>query len=72
MMACWKRYEPRYLPPHLELSTGKHPDHGDFRVVQSVVDHSIIVEQDGERWVTTLFDIVDSYFAWKEDGLLED
>ena len=71
-MSCWKRYESMYLPIHEELSTGSHPEHGDFRVVRSLVDGSIIVEQGEKRWVTTLFDIVDTYFAWKEDGLLED
>ena len=55
-------YEAKYLPLHEVAAEGRHPEHGPFRVLRSLLDSSIIVECAGKREVLTLRALMDGYF----------
>ena len=59
--------EPRsLLGLHREIATGHHPDHGAFRVLQSLHDESIFVEVGDRKFAAPLRKIIDMFFLFFE------
>lgn len=55
-------YEAKYLPLHEVVAEGRHPEHGQFRVLRSVTGAEVFIECGGRRDMLTLRALMDGYF----------
>lgn len=69
MTLKFTRLKRRYLGLHQELASGDRGIDGNFRVLQSLHDNSIIIEYgpDRDHYQATLYDLMDHFF---DEGFL--
>ena len=66
-----KIYDHKYLPFHEEIFVGEHSTFGKFRVLSSVTDRTIFIEQEKPKKIfhVTMKSIIDDFFEQFEGGL---